>query len=403
MRRQLEDAYPEAWVGGEISSFQLHPGSGHAYFTLKDHRAKLNCVMWRDNLRHLRFRPQRGMEVILRGRVTIYERGGQLQMNVLGIEPQGLGALMQEFEQRLKQLRQEGLTENKRPLPAHPRTIGVVTSKGSAALRDVLRTILRRDPAAHVVISGAQVQGRSSAFSIAQAIERLDHLKVADVVILARGGGSTEELWAFNEEPVARAIRACSVPVVTGIGHETDTTIADYVADVRASTPTAAAEHAVPVQAQVVARVSELERRLEAAFSNRIDQLGRRLLFLEKRLLDPTPAIAKRLIDLERRLGQAAPDVRLSRVRAELEQRRARLDELIDRRIAEAERRYAILVGRLESLSPLAVLSRGYAIVQTEDGAVLRRAADAEPDERLEIRLAEGRLAVRVEGEVNDE
>lgn len=429
MRRQLERHYADVFVGGEISSFQVHPTSGHAYFSLKDQNAKLSCVMWADNLRLLRFRPQRGHEVIVRGKITIYERGGQMQLNVVHVEPQGLGALQQELAQRLAKLQAEGLTDRarKRPLPPFPRTVGVVTSSGGAALRDILRTILRRDPRMHVIISPAQVQGRSSAFSIASAIERLDALAKAEVIIVARGGGSTEELWAFNEEPVARAIAGCSVPVVTGVGHETDTTVADHVADLRTSTPTAAAEHAVPVRSEVESRWARLESRLLDALQNRIDHHGRRLLSLEKQLSDPTGAIGRRaqhldelttraerrvkgrlaelqhrLRELDRRLTAAAPAARVSRLTHRLDRAEARLEERMRRRVAAGERALAILAGRLESMSPLAVLARGYALVTQEDGAVVRRSTEVTRDDRLSVRLAEGRLIVRVE-ETEDE
>lgn len=429
MRRQLEKHYADVFVGGEISSFQVHPTSGHAYFTLKDQHAKLSCVMWGDNLRLLRFRPQRGHEVIVRGRITIYERGGQMQLNVLHVEPQGLGALQQELAQRLAKLKAEGLTarERKRPIPAFPKTVGVVTSSGGAALRDILRTILRRDPKMHVIISPAQVQGRSSAFSIVQAIERLDALRAADVIIVARGGGSTEELWAFNEEPVARAIARCSVPVVTGVGHETDTTIADHVADLRTSTPTAAAEHTVPVRSDVETRWARLESRLKDALQNRVDHYSRRLLSLEKQIADPTGAIGRRaqhldelvtraerrvkgrvsdlhleLRNLERRLAAAAPEVRLSRLSHRLERAETRLHENMRRRVAAGERDLAILIGQLESMSPLAVLARGYALVTHEDGAIVRRSTEVTRDDRLSVRLAEGRILVRVEENVDE-
>ncbi len=424
LRKDLEEGFGDVWVGGEISSFSIHPTSGHAYFSLKDQRAKLSCVMWRDNLVRLRFRPQRGHEVIVRGRITVYERGGQLQMNVLGVEPQGLGALQQEFMDRLAALRAEGLTapERKRPIPPFPRVVGVVTSPGGAALRDVLRTLLRRDPRSHVIIAPAQVQGRSSALSIVAALDRLDALGRADVIILARGGGSLEDLWAFNEEPVARAVARCSVPVITGVGHETDTTIADYVADLRTSTPTAAAEHAVPRRSEVEARWLGLSARIGHAFQNRIDHLGRRLLRLENRLSDPSATIGRRaqyldelttraerglkrkttllqgrLQQLERRLAAAAPQHRVQGLAGRLDRLEARLHEAARRRVARSERSLAILCGRLESMSPLAVLARGYAIAQSEDGRVVRRAMDVERGERLSLRLAEGRALVRVE------
>jgi exodeoxyribonuclease VII large subunit len=424
LRRQLEKSYPEVWVGGEISTFSINPASGHAYFSLKDQNAKLPCVLWRDDLTRLRFRPHQGQEVIVRGRLTIFDRQGRMQLRVLEVEPQGLGALQQEFTERLQMLRAEGLTspERKRPIPPYARTIGVVTSPSGAALRDVLRTILRRDPRAHVIISPAQVQGRTSAASVAAALDRLDALGLADLIIVARGGGSLEDLWAFNEESVARAIVRCSVPVITGVGHETDTTIADYVADLRASTPTAAAEHAVPIRSEVEARRLELEARLTKAMRNRIDRHGRRLLSLETRLSDPSGMLGRKaqhldelvtraeralrkrsarlqatLQKLERRLLASAPEVRLGAAAGELSRLEARMHEAMRRRVASSERDLAILCGRLESMSPLAVLARGYAIAHKEDGRVVRRSAEVEIGERVTLRLAEGRAIARVE------
>jgi exodeoxyribonuclease VII large subunit len=381
MRRQLEGEYGDTYVGGEISSFQIHPTSGHAYFALKDQRSKLTCVMWKDSLERLRFRPQRGHEVIVRGRITIFERGGQMQMNVIDVEPRGAGALSLEFQQRLDELRAEGLTDprRKRRLPPFPRTVGIVTSPGGAALRDLLQTILRRDPTTHVILSPAQVQGRSSSRSIVDALERLDALALADVVIVARGGGSLEDLWAFNESNVARAIARVSVPVVTGIGHETDTTIADLVADLRAATPTAAAELAIPERRQVEGRLAELSRRLDRGLAARTDRLGRRLLALEGRLAERAP---------ERTLLRASHRMKAGEARAE---------QALANRITRGRSRLAVLAGRLEAMSPLAVLARGYALVETDAGDIVRRAADVDVGTRLAIRLAEGKIGVRVE------
>jgi exodeoxyribonuclease VII large subunit len=250
-----------------------------------------------------------------------------------------------------------------------------------------------------VIISPAQVQGRSSALSIALAIDRLDALALVDLIIVARGGGSLEDLWAFNEESVARAIARCSVPVITGVGHETDTTIADHVADLRASTPTAAAEHAVPIRAEVEARWHHLAARLTQALQGRIDHLGRRLLSLENRLSDPSAAIGRRAQHLDELLNRAERALRrhTNRAQALLPRLEARLFEAMRRRVARDERRFAILVGRLDSLSPLAVLARGYAIAHKENGLAVRSAAEIERGERLTLRLAEGRAMVRVE------
>lgn len=429
LRGDLERSWPRLCVGGELSNLTIHRVSGHVYFTLKDSSAQLRCVMWREHAQRLRFELTEGQALIAQGRLTVYERSGQLQMSVVRLEVQGLGALQDAYRQLAAKLAAEGLTapEAKRPLPLWPRRIGVVTSRQAAALRDVVRTILRRDPAATITISPTAVQGRGAAAEIARAISRLDRHGTSDVILVVRGGGSVEDLWAFNEEPVARAIAAASIPVVTGVGHETDTTIADLVADRAASTPTAAAELAVPVRAQVEAQWLALDRRLHRALHARIQALQTRLLRLAGRIRDPKALIhdrgqrldeltsraeravrarhqhqRRRVEALTRRLERQSPARRLERMRARLELLGQRSTSGLARHLERARQRHCGLVERLELLSPVAVLSRGYAVVTNTAGAAVRRPADVAAGDRLDVRLADGQIRVVVTSDGGD-
>jgi exodeoxyribonuclease VII large subunit len=426
LRTELEERHASVLVTGEISNFQINARSGHGYFTLKDENAQVKCVMWRDQLMRVRHRLDDGLKVIVKAKVTIYEQGGQLQLSVLQIEPKGLGARQLEYRERVEKLRAEGLTADarKRPIPKHPRTIGLVTSKSGAAIQDVLRTILRRDPFAEVIIANTPVQGDEACHSIVRALKAIDKLERCDVILLVRGGGSSEDLWCFNEENVARAIAGTRAPVITGIGHETDVTIADLVADLRASTPTAAAEHAVPIRSEVRARFKQLETALHRALFHRVQQLSRRLHEIQARLQakGPQATIQRRaqrfdeltarsersirahlqrrrdlLARLERRLGRHDPREKLRAIDHRLKMLEARATAAAGRRLANERHAFAVVAHRLESISPLAILSRGYALVRTADGRVVRRAIDVRPRDRISIRLAEGALAATVE------
>ncbi len=465
LRGNLEAEFRAVWVAGEISNLKL-PRSGHAYFTLKDEHAQLRCVMWADALERLRFSMRDGQQVAARGKLTLYAGSGDVQVQVAFLEPLGLGALQQEFQELLEKLRQEGLTatEKKRPLPRFPRVIGVVSSASGAALRDILITLLRRDPTLRILISPAQVQGRPAAASISGALTRLERLGLAELIILARGGGSLEDLWAFNEEVVARTIVRMRVPVITGVGHETDTTIADYVADVRASTPTAAAELSVPVRSKVLEIWQGLQDRLAPALSRNVDRHTRRLMVLERRLGDPSSRVQRfaqdldslearaerllrrqlglehqRLQRLEAQLAAHAPASRLlrwarqlgtteerlhhlgqrpvARARVELQQLEqklyplllqhlqkqqlqlqrleARLDAPVQRQRAAAQHGLGTLVARLDALSPLTVLARGYAVVSRE-GLALKDARAVQVGDQLRVRLGHGALRATV-------
>lgn len=415
LRRDLERNYARVYVGGEVSNLKIHHVSGHAYFTLKDRSAQLTCVMWRDNVRRLRFQLADGQMVVANGKVTVYERGGSLQLSVMGVALEGLGALAEAYRQLAATLKQQGLTapEGKRPLPMLPRCVGVVTSPQAAALRDVIRTVLRRDPRAHVIISPTPVQGRQACADIAAAIRRLDQLQKCDVILVVRGGGSVEDLWAFNEEAVARSIVDATTPIVTGVGHETDTTIADLVADRAASTPTAAAELAVPVRAEVAHRLWTTQQRLHRALSAQVQRRGRALIELTSRIPDPQSILHKRaqridelslraerrLIDrlnrerqaltaLTRRLDSVAPLARLHRQRAAVDALSHRAEQGLTRSMNRRRVRFESTTRRLDRAAPHARIADAVARIGLL--ASRRDAAIGRAVERASRRFAEG-------------
>ncbi|BDG59884.1 exodeoxyribonuclease VII large subunit [Caldinitratiruptor microaerophilus] len=376
-----DELLADLWVRGEISNWRRHV-SGHCYFTLKDEHAQVRCVMFRSQAARLRFEPEDGMRVLARGRVGVFERDGLYQFYVAELEPDGRGALHLAFEQLKARLQAEGLFDpaRKRPLPRLPRKIGIVTSPTGAAIRDMITVARRRFPNVHIVLAPALVQGDEAPGSLIAALARVVRVPGVDVVIIGRGGGSLEELWAFNDEALARAIAACPVPVVSAVGHETDFTIADFVADLRAPTPSAAAELVVPSKSDLVRLLRTAEARLEAAARAQIARRRERLRLLTGRrvLQRPVDGIlaARQQIDgLTRRLALAA-------------------DGLIRRHRAAL----GGLAGRLDALSPLAVLARGYAIVRDEAGRVVRAPGDVTAGQRLEVILQHGRLWARAEG-----
>lgn len=366
----------DLWVAGELSNLS-RPASGHLYFTLKDDRAALRCVMWRPEAARLGFAPRDGQAVEAHGRISLYEAGGQLQLYADTLRPAGEGALFQAFVQLKARLEAEGLFEpaRKRPPPAWPGRIGLVTSPSGAALRDVLHTLQRRFPLAEVILSPAPVQGEEAPAALAAALEALEPV-APDVILLVRGGGSLEDLQAFNDERLARAIAASPAPVVTGVGHETDFTIADFVADVRAPTPTAAAELATPDRQELLQRVGARRAALAAGLAGRLRglhwSLRERQAVLQR--LSPRAQLAnarQRTDDLARRAAAAVVHA--------LDLRRARL-----RGAAQA----------LQAVGPGAVLARGYALVErADDRALLRSVRQVRPGDRLHIRLADGRVA----------
>lgn len=382
--RQLfesDEVLQDVWVTGEISNYS-RPSSGHLYFTLKDSGAALRCVMWRSTAARLRLSMQDGMAVEVHGSIGIYEAGGNYQLYADLIRPAGEGALYQEFLRLKTVLEAEGLfdEERKRPIPARPKRIGIITSPTGAALQDMLNTLRRRYPLAEVIIVPTPVQGVEAPPALVSALERINRVAHPDVILLARGGGSIEDLWAFNDEQVVRAVAASAAPVITGVGHETDFTLADFAADLRAPTPTASAELATPNAADLRAEINDRRARLAQQMTLYLNDLRWRTREQKQHLLRLSPAL---------------------RIRSD----RQRLDDLLHRGALAVTHRLTLerarLAGdstRLNALSPLAVLERGYAVVTRHaDGRLLQNAADVAAGEDVHIRLHQGSLDARVE------
>ena len=367
-------------VRGELSNYKMYP-SGHHYFTLKDREGALRCVMFRGDAASLRFRPQNGMQVIAAGRVTVFPRDGQYQMYCVRLTPEGAGDLFVAFEQLKEQLLRQGLfaQEHKKPLPRMPGRIALVTSPAGAAVRDMLRILGARWPMAQVRVLPVRVQGEGAAEEIAAAIRWANLHQVADLIITGRGGGSMEDLWAFNEEVVARAIYDSQIPVISAVGHEPDVTIADFVADLRAATPSNAAELAVPDQNEVYAALLGSKQRLEQTMRQRLLRSRQQLERLGKSrmLTNPKAYVQDKRVLLDyqsRRMSQA-------------------MANLLAGKRAKAGR----LAAALDAMSPLKVLGRGYAIAQKADGGIIAHMGDAAPGERFRLRVSDGELPCRVE------
>lgn len=356
-RQLLEGSIPVLTVAGEISGFRRRP-AGHCFFTLKDRRSRLECVMWREAARRLPTEPPEGLAVRAVGRPSVYERAGRLQLVVSELQAEGEGLWRLAFERVRKRLEADGLLEasRKRRLPPYPECVGVVTSVESAALRDIISVIRRRAPWVHVRVYPARVQGDGASMSIVEALRHADHDAEAQVLIVGRGGGSVEDLWVFNDERIARAIAATAVPVVSAVGHETDLTLADLVADHRAPTPSAAAEAAVPDGAALRRHLARVRQRLPTAAAARVSRAGERLSLMERRLL--------------RALDQG------------LERRRLRLEALSR---------------RLHALGPMEVLKRGYALAVDAQGRVLRRTTQFTPGMVFDLRLQDGTVRARTD------
>jgi exodeoxyribonuclease VII large subunit len=421
LREFLSSHFADVWVSGEISGAKL-PSSGHYYFTLKDEIAQIRCVCYRMTARYLRFKPQDGIAVLARGRLDLYDARGEMQLVVEMLEPQGHGALQLAFEQLKKKLATEGLFDaaRKRPLPPLPERIGIVTSPSGAVIRDFLRILERRCPGRHVRLFPAQVQGEGAAAQIAAGIDYFSDSGWAEVIVIARGGGSLEDLWAFNEERVARAIAASAVPVISAVGHETDFTIADFVADLRAPTPSAAAELVIATRESLVERLEGCEYKLRQAARLHLALAARRLHGvivdpgrlhrtigrrmqrvdeLEYRLKDLVRGSVerrKRAIDaLTGRLARCDVRLRFSEIGRRLEALSNRAEQLIRNRISRARGLYGPLEAHLVQLSPLKILDRGYAIVERH-GSIVKSAAEAPEGSEVQVRLARGRLRATV-------
>jgi exodeoxyribonuclease VII large subunit len=424
-RDLLEGSFPLIWVEGELSGVS-RPGSGHLYFCLKDARAQVRCAMFKPKSTWLKFIPREGMRVLARGRLTLYEARGEYQLVLDHMEEAGEGALRRAFEELRAKLTAEGLFESarKRPLPAHPRRLGVLTSPSGAAVRDVLSVLARRYPLLHVDILPVLVQGASAAAQITSMLRRASASGRYDVLLLTRGGGSLEDLWPFNDEQLTRAIVASAVPVISAVGHETDFSLADFAADLRAPTPSAAAELLAPSQDDLARRLRTLDARIRnhqrqqlRAAMQRADRAALRLQALrpqarlqllrrrqEDGLRRLTAAWQQRIAADRARLRHADavlraahPQRRLSRLRERLAAVASRPQAAIGRRLANDAMRLRGLARSLQAVSPLATVARGYAILQQPDGRVVRSVADAATGDVLDARLGDGSLRVRVE------
>lgn len=421
LRQVLEGSFPLLWVQGEISNLST-PRSGHLYFSLKDNHAQIRCAMFRNKRNLLRFFPANGEEVLVRARIALYEPRGDCQLIIEHMEPAGVGSLRQAFEQLKTRLQTEGLFDsaNKKPLPGYPGRIGIISSPSGAAVRDILHVLKRRFPVAEAIIYPAQVQGEGAAAELQQALALAQARQEADVLIIGRGGGSEEDLAVFNDEQLARAIAASTIPVISAVGHETDFTIADFVADRRAPTPSAAAELATPDGEALAHQCRQLENRLRQAYKHRLDHADNRLQQLRHRLDRASPAARllqqqQRLDELQVRLTRGIHE-KLRRSRQELAHWRKRLFLLhpertftllrtrlqrleqalhtgIERRISEKQQQLRAIAREFHAVSPLATLERGYSIVfRQEDGELVRSAKQTKDGDELRIRLAKGEI-----------
>jgi exodeoxyribonuclease VII large subunit len=425
IKLHLEGEFFDIWVVGEISNFKQH-SSGHLYFTLRDSRTQLSAVMFRSARRFLKFRPADGMAVLARGHITLYEPRGAYQLQVDRIEPRGKGALQLAFEQLKEKLAKEGLfaPERKRALPLLPQRIGVVTSPSGAAIRDICRILHRRFPNLEVLLYPAQVQGDLAAAEITKGIQVLNRLGGFDVLIVGRGGGSLEDLWPFNEESVARAISTSAIPVISAVGHEVDFTIADFTADVRAATPSAAAEIVVSRKEDFLGHVARLEKRADQSLVHRMSQLRSgverlaahqaflavrhaaqtgsqrldELTFRTRALIDRIAQASRGRLDvLTRQLEAFRIDRQLGQSRTKLAHLSSLLRSAERARRSRAGERLARAGARLEALSPLAVLGRGYSLTWHGDGKLLRDAGSVTPGDPVRVTLERGELDCRVE------
>ena len=418
VRTTVERGYTDVWVEGEVSNFRP-ADSGHLYFTLKDGDAQLRVVMFRSQARLLRFRPDNGMQIVARGRVTIYDVRGELQLSAEFLEPLGAGALQVAFEQLKARLAEEGLFDasRKKPLPLLPRRIGIVTSPRGAALQDMLNILGRRHEGVGILLYPAQVQGETASVEVAAGIKYFNRARNVDVVIIARGGGSIEDLAAFNDEKLARAIAASELPVISAVGHETDFTVADFVADLRAPTPSAAAELVIESKHRLAEHVAHLEQRLargaryrllmarqqltelaqHGAFARIQDLLAQRSRRLDELVFHLASEFQSRLREYGRRLDVASSRVRHFDFRRSMALTRSRLDansnallSAMRARLAGDRARWEQLVAKIDALSPLKILDRGYALVFDASGRLVKDAAQLKPGGEISARVARG-------------
>ena len=418
VRLLLEQEMGQVWISGEISNFS-QPSSGHWYFTLKDDNAQVRCAMFRNSNRRVTFRPQHGQQVLVRANITLYEPRGDYQIIAESMQPAGEGLLQQKYEQLKEKLSAEGLFDPqfKQPLPSPASCIGVVTSRTGAALHDILQVLKRRDPALPVVIYPTAVQGDDAPAQIVRAIELANLREECDVLIVGRGGGSLEDLWSFNDERVARAIFASRIPVVSAVGHETDVTIADFVADLRAPTPSAAAEMVSRNQLELLRQVQSARQRLEMAMDYYLANRSRRFSQLQHRLQQQHPELrlarqqavldklrqrmntaldaqlrraARHQQQLTQRLNQRSPQQRIYQASARIQQLEYRLTQSVRARLSDARERFGNAATHLEAVSPLSTLARGYSVSTTAEGKLVKQAKQLKSGDRLTTRLSDG-------------
>lgn len=365
----------DIWIKGEISNFKLHY-SGHMYITLKDEGGVLKAVMFKFAASGLNFKPEDGMKVMARGKVAVYEAGGAYQLYIYEMIPDGVGELYVAYEQLKKRLEAEGIfaPEHKKPIPQYPEKVGVVTAATGAAVRDIINVITRRYPYAEIILYPSLVQGAGAAENICRAIEYFNETKMVDVIIAGRGGGSIEDLWAFNEEAVARAIYASDIPIISAVGHETDFTIADFAADLRAPTPSAAAEIAVPSQLELISRIMVDKNRIANAMIKRLQEEKKRLENLKVK--NPKERIQDEYIRIDNLEKQAEKNFKI--------------------KLLYEKERLGTLASKLDALSPLKVMARGYAIALDDEGNVIKNAADMESDMEFDLKLHDGEKRCRV-------
>lgn len=418
VRQLLEQEMGLLWISGEISNFS-QPASGHWYFTLKDNNAQVRCAMFRNSNRRVTFRPQHGQQVLVRANITLYEPRGDYQIIVESLQPAGEGLLQQQYELLKAQLAAEGLFDQsyKKPLPSPAHCVGVITSASGAALHDILQILKRRDPSLPVIIYPTAVQGDEAPAQIIRAIELANRRKECDVLIVGRGGGALEDLWSFNDERVARAIFASHIPVVSAVGHETDITIADFVADLRAPTPSAAAEIVSRNQQELQRQLQSSQQRLTMAMDYFLASRQRRYTELSHRLQQQHPQLrlARQQTRLERlrqrlyllmdnqlryaasrqqqqlqRLNRQNPQATIHRIQSHIQQLEYRLTESIRRNVSQQREQFSNRVTQLEALSPLATLARGYSVTTTAEGKVLKQARQAKIGTLLTTQVSDG-------------
>ncbi|MBU3891790.1 exodeoxyribonuclease VII large subunit [Serratia rhizosphaerae] len=424
VKQLLEMEMGQIWLSAEISNFS-QPASGHWYFTLKDDRAQVRCAMFRNSNRRVNFRPQNGQQVLVRASITLYEPRGDYQLIAESMQPAGDGLLQQQFEQLKQQLAAEGLFDPqfKQPLPSPAKRLGVITSASGAALHDILQVLQRRDPSLPIVIYPTAVQGADAPLQIVRAIETANRRDECDVLIVGRGGGSLEDLWSFNDERVARAIFASHIPVVSAVGHETDVTIADFVADLRAPTPSAAAELVSRNQLELLRQLQSQQQRLEMAMDYYLAQRQQQFSRLHHRLQQQHPHLrlarqqtllfklqrrleegmqhqlrltSRRSERLQQRLNQVQPLGRIHRCQQRIQQQEYRLQQALERQLNGYRQRFGVACSQLEAVSPLATLARGYSVTQTPRGEVLKTTKQAQVGEILKTRLQDGWLESEV-------